>query len=304
MVEYARRNKESLQDEATRRELQALSEAEAYEVAALVCGARLHSASIPVGRKIGFTNKTIWPEYRIDNPIWGYMYSSSVTVKDHPGQARLQLRPSSFRLEPKLEPEIVFGIRKAPKASMSPDELLRCIGWFAHGFELVHSIYPEWRFTASEAIAAGAVHRQLVIGDRAMIPENINHHESEALQQEFRDFHITMYSRGTSRKRDDVEMGTGSGRDVLGSPLNALRHLCELLEAQDLHPRITAGEIITTGTVTRAFDVKQADTWWRSEYQGTSEADTFPTEGAPRGMRMAIFCREKKLDGEEAQKGP
>ena len=32
----------------------------------------------PIGRKIGFTNRTIWAEYGVYAPIWGYVYDGTV----------------------------------------------------------------------------------------------------------------------------------------------------------------------------------------------------------------------------------
>ncbi len=48
-------------------------------------------------------------------------------------------------------------------------------------------------------------------------------------------------------------MERGQGSNVLGGPLSALRHLVELLARDPHNPPLQAGEIITTGTLTRAF---------------------------------------------------
>src|SRR5689334_16728199 len=45
---------------------------------------RLHAHRLaqgwkPVGRKIGFTNRTIWPRYGVYEPIWGYVYEQTLT---------------------------------------------------------------------------------------------------------------------------------------------------------------------------------------------------------------------------------
>jgi 2-keto-4-pentenoate hydratase len=39
---------------------------------------RLARGEKPVGRKIGFTNRTIWAEYGVYAPNWGYMTKRSV----------------------------------------------------------------------------------------------------------------------------------------------------------------------------------------------------------------------------------
>src|SRR5207253_394827 len=41
----------------------------------------------PVGRKIGFTNRTIWPRYGVYEPIWGTVYDQTmVRATDHRAQ--------------------------------------------------------------------------------------------------------------------------------------------------------------------------------------------------------------------------
>src|SRR5262245_35041304 len=50
----------------------------AYRAAALVHEQRLARGEKPVGRKIGFTNRTIWAEYDVWAPIWGHMYDRTV----------------------------------------------------------------------------------------------------------------------------------------------------------------------------------------------------------------------------------
>jgi 2-oxo-3-hexenedioate decarboxylase len=68
------------------------------------------------------------------------------------------------------------------------------------------------------------------------------------------DFEVTLL-------RNDKIADCGRGAKVLGSPLLALQHLVELLAA-DLHnPPLRAGEIVTTGTLTRAIPVAPGETW-------------------------------------------
>src|SRR5215510_2607180 len=54
------------------------------------------------GRKIGFTNRTIWQQYKVYAPIWGYIYQS--TLHDLATTASLALTQFA---EPRIEPEIV-----------------------------------------------------------------------------------------------------------------------------------------------------------------------------------------------------
>src|SRR5437763_6624265 len=71
--------------------------------------------------------------------------------------------------EPRIEPEIVLHLASAPSAGVSEPELFGCIDRIAHGFEIVHSIFPGWIFTAADAVAAYGVHGALLLGDKHAI---------------------------------------------------------------------------------------------------------------------------------------
>jgi len=56
-------------------------------------------------------------------------------------------------------------------------------------------------------------------------------------------------------------MDRGHARNVLGGPLSALRHFVGVLAKDDVNPNLAAGEIVTTGTLTRALPIKPGETW-------------------------------------------
>src|SRR5271170_8206551 len=51
---------------------------DAYNVTAAVRAEREARGEHPIGRKIGFTNRTIWAEYGVYAPIWGDMWDTTV----------------------------------------------------------------------------------------------------------------------------------------------------------------------------------------------------------------------------------
>jgi 2-keto-4-pentenoate hydratase len=211
----------------------------------------------PVGRKIGFTNRTIWAEYNVHAPMWGYVYDR--TVHDLK-QGGMDVSLSGFA-EPRLEPEIVFGLANAPAAGMDEHELLGCIDWVAHGFEIVQSIFPGWTFVAADTIAAYGLHGALWVGPRHPVASRL---DDWALA--LRAFEIKLFRNGGFAD-------LGRAANVLDGPVFALRHLVELLAADPLSPTLAAGEIVTTGTLTRAFPVAAGETW-------TTELTGIPLEGA------------------------
>ncbi|MEO7402273.1 MAG: hypothetical protein ABIU95_01230, partial [Burkholderiales bacterium] len=52
--------------------------AASYRVARHVLDWRVARGERPIGRKLGFTNRGIWPEYGVTAPMWAHMYESTV----------------------------------------------------------------------------------------------------------------------------------------------------------------------------------------------------------------------------------
>src|SRR4051812_9456619 len=115
---------------------------DAYAVAARVHAQHVAIDGVARGRKIGFTNANIWPEYGVHEPIWGWVYAH--TLVQAQGSAA-SLAADRF-VEPKIEPEIAFGLAATPAKGASVQAIARCIEWVAPAFEVVQSHYPGWKF--------------------------------------------------------------------------------------------------------------------------------------------------------------
>lgn len=215
---------------------------DAYRVTALVHEIRLAQGYKPVGRKIGFTNRRLWDEYGVRAPIWGYVYDRTL----HDLATPLPLAPYSA---PKIEPEIMFGLAKAPSPGMDDAALLKCVDWVAHGYEMVQSIYPDWTFTAPDTVIADAMHAALLIGSRYKTGKNAG----EWLRT-LTSFEIELFCGGKP-------MDGGHALNVLEGPLSTIRYLMDLLARDPDNPPLAAGEIVSTGTLTRALPVKPGETW-------------------------------------------
>ena len=211
----------------------------AYRVARLVRDMRVARGARVVGRKIGFTNRTIWDEYGVHAPIWGYVYDSTIHALDDAARA------ADF-VEPRIEPEIVFGLADAIGPEMSLVEIAERIAWVAHGFEIVQSLFPGWRFAAPDTVAAFGLHGGLWIGPRRPLAAD----ELPRLES----FEIELFRNGERIDR-------GRAANVLDGPLHALRHLAQVLAEDDKNPPLGKGEIVTTGTLTRAFPIAAGEVW-------------------------------------------
>jgi len=221
-----------------------LDEDGAYAIAWEIHARRLRRGEKPVGRKIGFTNRTIWAEYRVSGPIWGHVYDS--TVQSAPGgEAQLAV---GHLLQPRIEPEIQLHFARTPPLTRDEGAILDCIDWIAQGFEVVQSPFPDWRFTAVDTIAAFALHGALVVGAPVAVAG------IEDCVAKLRSFTVTL-------SRDGVQQATGSGANVLDSPLLAFVHLAEVLAQQSTFAPVQAGEIVSTGTLTAPLPVAPGETW-------------------------------------------
>jgi 2-keto-4-pentenoate hydratase len=99
-----------LQIEPFTSQLKGFDISSAYEVAHLIHEARLDEGAVPVGRKIGFTNPDMWSRYGVREPIWAYIYDTTVV---HLSAKHEKCSIRRF-IEPKIEPEIVFHFHSAP----------------------------------------------------------------------------------------------------------------------------------------------------------------------------------------------
>ena len=221
-----------------------LDEDGAYAIAWEVHARRRERGEKPVGRKIGFTNRTIWAEYGVRAPIWSHVYDS--TVHHAPdGNARVAI---GDLLQPRIEPEIQLHFARTPPVTRDEATILDCIDWIAHGFEIVQSLYPDWKFRRADAIAAFGLHGVLVVGRPVPV------RDIDDCVAKLSNFTVTLQSDGKAEAK-------GGGANVLDSPLLAFAHLAETLGKQARFAPVQAGEIVTTGTLTAPRPVSPGETW-------------------------------------------
>jgi 2-oxo-3-hexenedioate decarboxylase len=200
----------------------------------------------PIGRKIGFTNSTIWERYGVDRPMWAHIWTHSVQFASD-GRAKIALH--GF-VQPRIEPEVVFKLKAPVPVTDDALAVLAAIEWIAPGFEIVQSHFPDWKFTAADCTAAFGLHGALVVGKPIVLTARNRIAIAAALPK----FTLTL-----RRGRSVIDHGVGA--NVLGSPAMALVHLARVLSGQPQFPPLAAGEVITTGTVTDAWPVAVGETW-------------------------------------------
>ena len=71
------------------------------------------------------------------------------------------------------------------------------LDWIAPGFEIVDSIYPNWKFSLTDAIASGGLHGCLIVGKKFKA--------SDRTERDLIDVKVSLYRNGRLE-----EEGTGA----------------------------------------------------------------------------------------------
>ena len=214
-----------------------------YAVAAQVHALRTREGDVAVGRKIGFTNPVVQREYGVHEPVWGTIYQRTLISLDG--------ADASFGIghlaQPRIEPEIVLHFKSSPPVNGDAAVILECVDWIAHGFEIVQSSFADWKFRAPDAVAGNGLHGALLLGPPQPVATL-----GDDLVRALECFSLLLYCDGQLRD-------SGTGANVLGNPLRAISYLTSVLARQGT--TLSAGEMVTTGTITSALLVNANETW-------------------------------------------
>ncbi len=221
---------------------------DAYRIAGMLACRRAGRSPV-VGRKIGFTNRSLWEAAGLDRPVWGCMYAESVLATGVP------MSMDGAR-EPKIECEVVVRLASAPEDGERGAAVARRVAEVGFGFEVVDSPYPGWKMRPADAIAAGGIHHALALGPMVRIAD------PDEMSERLRDLTLTM-------RLDGTKVADGRGDLVMGNPLDAVGRLGELARAGG-HP-LEAGEVITTGTLTPPLDCRAGE-----RYSAEAADDALP----------------------------
>jgi 2-oxo-3-hexenedioate decarboxylase len=221
-----------------------LSVEQAYAAGERLRRARIARGERPLGYKIGFTNRNIWPRYKVFEPIWAPVWDSTVQLLEGT-DAAVSLQGL---VQPRIEPEIVFGFASAPRAGMDERELGACLAWVAHGYELVHTHFEGWRFKAADTVADFALHGRLRVGPRVPV------HGWRNLAEDLAALRVDLLC-------DGCIVDSGQGTVVLDGPLNALRLWVDAMAQHTPGWTVQPGDVVTTGTITDAWPLSPGQSW-------------------------------------------
>jgi 2-keto-4-pentenoate hydratase len=219
----------------------------AYAVETALRKIRESSGHRSVGRKVGYANKAMWRVFKLETLVWAHMYDDTVHYAENDAATRSISHPHSL----KIEPEIVFCLKEPITAAGSdPAATLAFVEWLALGFEIIDCPYPDWKFQPSDFVASFGLHAALVVGDKmAVTPDSI-----PKLVDELPRFTVRL-----SRNGEFVE--EGSGKNSLRSPALCLAELGAAVMRRFPDEPLSAGELISSGTLTAGHEAASGDRW-------------------------------------------
>ena len=221
----------------------------AYQTALQVRNLRQARGEVPKGFKIGFTNRSIWERYQVFEPIWGTVWNTTFSLAPDSGECSVDI---SQLCQPRLEPELVFGMRNTPPADLTLQSLYDSIEWMASGFEVVQSHAENWKFKVADTITDSGLHAKLVVGKAVKVADVAN--DGQALHHLLAGMSLELLQAGQTVEK-------GAAANVLDSPLMALLHFMKALRNCPGAPDVQPGDVITTGTWTDAWPLQSGQVW-------------------------------------------
>jgi 2-keto-4-pentenoate hydratase len=187
------------------------------------------------GHKVGLTSAAMQAQLGVNQPDFGVLLDTMFLPA---GQTALVSR----FLQPKAEPEIAFVLgRRLVGPGVTVAEALAAVDFVLPALEIIDSRIADWKITLPDTVADNASSGGVVLGTRPVKPSELD-----------------LSLIGCLLYRNGVIAGTGAGGAVLGSPVNALVWLANVLGARGV--ALEPGHVILPGSVCAAVPLGAGDT--------------------------------------------
>jgi 2-keto-4-pentenoate hydratase len=242
----------------------------AYEVEARLQQLREAAGHKPVGRKVGYANKAMWRVFKLATLVWAHLYDDTVHYADDNSFMLSIAHPRSL----KIEPEIVFGLKQSvTEESADAGLALARVAWLALGFEIIDCPFPNWKFQPSDFVASFGLHAALVVGQKIPVQPN----NPVNLVDQLSGFKLRISKGAKLAEQGSAENSVrgaefveeGSGKNSLKSPAWCLAELGAAIARRFPTTPLSAGEIVSSGTLTAGHPAATGDLW-TAEVDGIS----------------------------------
>jgi 2-keto-4-pentenoate hydratase len=187
-----------------------------------------------VGHKVGLTSVQVQKRLGVNQPDFGHLFDDMFHLSG-------EEIPVGTYLQPKVEPEIAFVLKKSlvgPGVTIA--DAIGAIDYVVASLEIVGSRIADWKITLADTIADNASSGGVVLGTRPIKIE----------AADLRTLGAVVYKNGQI-------VQTGAGAAVLGSPISSLVWLANTLGR--LGTPLEAGSVILPGAITPMVTANPGD---------------------------------------------
>ena len=198
---------------------------DAYRVQAANIELRMNRGDKRVGMKMGFTSRAKMLQMNVSDMIWGRLTASMMIEEG--GSVHLE----KF-IHPRVEPEVVFLMRRPLAGRVSPLEALASVEAIACALEVIDSRYEAFKFSLSDVVADNASSCGFALGP-------------------WRSPTTDLANLGMILSVNGRPQLFGSTAAILGHPVRALVAAARLVSERD--ERLEPGSIVLAGAATAAI---------------------------------------------------
>lgn len=207
---------------------------DAYAIQAEILRRKLARGNKVVGLKCGLTSHVKMKQMGVDTPCFGFLVDY-FTVPDG-GEVKIK-----ELIHPKVEPEIVFVLKKALSGpGCHVGNVLAATDFVMAGIEVIDSRFRDFKFDLKSVIADNCSSSRFALGGMAVPVADVD-----------------LRTLGVVMEKNGQIVGIGAGASVLGHPAAAVAMLANHLGARG--EEIPAGTMILSGGVTEAVSVAAGD---------------------------------------------
>jgi 2-keto-4-pentenoate hydratase len=207
---------------------------DAYQIQLAQVDAWLADGRRVLGRKVGLTSPAMQAQMNVSQPDFGHLMDD-MFFAEHVAV------PAERFLQPRAEPEVAFLLGRdliGPGVTLAA--AAAAVDFVLPALEIIDSRIADWRIGIVDTIADNASSGGVVLGSTAR-----------------RIGEVDLRLGGCVLHRNGEIAGTGAGGAVLGSPLNSLVWLANLLGERG--EGLQAGQVILPGSITASIPFEPGD---------------------------------------------
>ncbi len=223
---------------------------DAYAIQQEGLSLRLADGGTVVGRKIGITSRGMMEMLNCDSPDYGYLLAHTEITEGSPCI-------TSDLNAPMIEGELAFVIGEDLIGdSITVADITSAISWVIPCFEICDTRFNDWTITVADTIADNAAASRFMLGTQ---PKKLSE--------------INPKSIGMVMEKNGTLLGSGTGAEVMGSPITSVTWLAKKLMEYGTYLR--KGNIVLSGSFLAGDPIAPGDVY-------TMTLDGFP----PLTMRI------------------